>query len=306
MTNVFHWEMFPRPIYTFAVNPPLYNYQQALLIKLFGWNLTILHLLSAAYVLLAAAAMMALARRFATWPAPAMLLLMLAPAVVPGTNLMLDTPALALGLAAVAAWITGIDERSNRWLALSAALATAAVWTKYNSGLMLPPLPLYAALRQRWRAIPWALVPVAGLGLWALHNHLFMPNGTIHLLQSTHWAKEVERVAFLQVLLALVSWGSGFFFLPAFRIRAWARGRGAGLVVAAVLAALTLGADLLVTFGPTPLGGWRITRSTSCFSRTASCSPRASQSRPAGPGRREPGATPRLVTTCSCSRGRWG
>ena len=253
LCNAYNWERFERPIYTFAVNPPLYNYQQALLIRLFGWNLPVLHLLSAAYVFLAAAAMLALARRFTRTPLPAFLLLMFAPTVMPQTNLMLDVPCLALVIAAIAAWVRGIDERSGRWLALASLAATAAVLTKYNSLLVLPLLPLYAGFRRQWRAALWALVPLLGLGLWVLHNHFFMPGGAIHLLISSARARTLERVGYLQPILALISWGSGFFFLPALAFWSWTRGRGRRVAIAAALAAAVVAVDLIVTLRPAPI-----------------------------------------------------
>ena len=259
LTNFYPWEVGPRPIYTFAVNPPLYNYQQAALVAVFGWHLPLLHLLAAGYVLLAAVAMMALARRFTAWPRAAFLLLMLSPTLAPGTNLMLDVPGMELVLAALAAWIRGIDARSRRWLATAAGLAALALLTKYNSAIVLALMVLYALLRGRSRALAWLGVPVAGLGLWVLHNHFFMPGGAIHLLQSRERARPGGLIDPPQALHAIATWGSSFVFLPALAIPSWARGRGRALLAFAIPAGVVLIADVALALGGAP--PWAAARS---------------------------------------------
>ena len=252
LCNVYNWEAGPRPIYTFAINPPLYNYQQALLVRLFGWNLTALHLLAAGYVLLATLAMLALARRFTRWPVPALLLLMFAPTVLPQTNLMLDMPGMALVLAALAAWVHGVDRGSNRWLALGSVAAALALLTKYNSGITLFLMILYAVLHERRRAIVWLVVPLLGLGLWMLHNHFFMPGGTLHLLQAGQRIQAEPGRGYLQPLIALVSWGSAFIFFPVLALRSWIAGRRRLGAAFAVPAALILALDLSVSSRSSP------------------------------------------------------
>ena len=252
LANVYNWEQYPRPIYTFAVNPPLYSYQQTLLVRIFGWNLPVLHVLGALYVALACAGMLALARRFTQRPVAATLLLLLSPVVLPATNLMLDVPCLALLIAAFACWVRGVDRDSRRALAASALLATAAVLTKYNSLLVLPALPLYAALNGRRRAARWMLVPLAGLALWMLHNHFFLPGGAIHLFQSRGRAQFGGAGGALRVLLLTISWGSAFFFLPALAVARWPR--GAAMWGALALAVVVVAAD--VYFLIKPLSPW--------------------------------------------------
>ena len=252
LCNIYAWEVGPRPIYTFAINPPLYNYQQALVVAGFGWNLSVLHLLAAAYVLLAGVAMMALARRFTIRPAAALLLLMASPTLVPGTNLMLDMPGMALLLAALAAWIRGIDQASRRWLALSAVTAALALLTKYNSAIVLPLMGLYALLHGRPRALGWLAVPIAGLGLWVLHNHFFMPGGAIHLLQSHGRARPGGLFDPVQALLAVTTWGSSFVFLPLLAFPAWIRGAGRSFVAFALPAAVALAAGVGLALGGSP------------------------------------------------------
>ena len=218
LCNTLLWEMEARPIYTFALNPPLYNYQQAALVALFGWNLPLLHLLAAGYVFLAGLAVFSLARRFSRWPVAALLLVMTSPTLLPQTNLMLDVPGMALVCSAVACWVKGIDAGSRRWLALGSAAAAAALLTKYNSVVVLPLLLWYALLHRRVRSAAWLLVPVAALGLWCLHNRLFLPNGTIHLFQAQGRFGVTGAPVFAQAVKAIESWGSSFVFLPALAI----------------------------------------------------------------------------------------
>lgn len=225
LLNTVNWEMVPRPIYKFAVNPPLYNYQQALLIKLFGWNIAALHLLAAGYVLLAAVSVFYLARRFTPWPVATLLLFMLSPTFLPQTNLMLDVPGMALVAATVAAWVRGVDSRSNRWLALGAVLATLSVWTKYNSAVVLPLMALYAVLWGRLLSLPWIVLPIMGLWAWGQWNIAIFPDKKTHLEIARGRFERATRIVYQQAMLSLMSWGSAFFFMPAWAAWTWVRRR---------------------------------------------------------------------------------
>lgn len=250
LCNTVNWEMIPRPIYKFAVNPPLYNYQQALVIKLFGWNIAALHVLAAGYVLLAAVSVFYLARRFTPWPVATLLLFMLSPTFLPQTNLMLDVPGMALVAATVAAWVRGVDGRSNRWLALGAALATLAVWTKYNSAVVLPLMALYALLWGRWLALPWIALPVVGLWAWGQWNIAIFPEKKTHLDIARSRFERATRNFYQQSMLSLMSWGGAFFFMPAWAAWTWVRRRWIlSAAIAAPLFLLFL-VEFVLAYGP--------------------------------------------------------
>lgn len=255
LCNTLLWEMEPRPLYTFALNPPLYNYQQAALVALFGWNLPVLHALAAGYVFLAGLAVLALARRFTRWPVAAFLLVMTSPTLLPQTNLMLDVPGMALVCTAVAAWVRGIDTGSKRWLALGAGAAAAALLTKYNSIVVLPLLGWYAVLQQRWKSTLWLGVPLGALAVWCLHNRLFFPAGTIHLLQAQSRFGVTATPAYAHAIKVLESFGSSFLILPALAVLVrFRRAAGFARIVAGVLVA-TLLVELGILAGATSGSG---------------------------------------------------
>jgi hypothetical protein len=103
-----------------------------------------------------------LARPLAT---PVLFAVALGPGVLPGLNLMLDVPAVALGLLGYALFVAAC-ERADAWLALASGLAVGlAMQTKY-SAVVYPALVLaHAAIYRRPREGAIALLAAAGLFL---------------------------------------------------------------------------------------------------------------------------------------------
>jgi hypothetical protein len=102
------------------------------------------------FALLLAGAAWALARRFARGcEAEAAALLVLSPAVLPSFNLMLDVPALALSLAALAGFLAACDRGSVAGAALAGLTAGLAAQTKYTGAVAPVAMLLAAALAGR-------------------------------------------------------------------------------------------------------------------------------------------------------------
>lgn len=112
--------------------------------QLFLWKLT---LFPFAAVLCHALAF--LFRRFARGAEDTLLpMAVLGPAVLPLFNVMLDVPALALGMAAVACFVRGCDRDRVGWVAAAGVLAGLAMQTKYSM-LPVPAVLLWYAILTR-------------------------------------------------------------------------------------------------------------------------------------------------------------
>ncbi|MHB8923505.1 MAG: ArnT family glycosyltransferase, partial [Thermoleophilia bacterium] len=154
----FGGDFFPLYIDT---HPPLIAGYLAVLLKLFGGASEAgLHLGFIIFPALAAVAMFWLARRFTDSPLTAALLLVVTPGfMVMSESIMTDIPALALWLAAIAAFIYAVDGADRRLLLLATVFLTLAVWTTYQSFSLIPLLLLYILLKRRATAVN--LAPLA-------------------------------------------------------------------------------------------------------------------------------------------------
>jgi hypothetical protein len=146
--------------------PPVVPYWLAAGIRLFGEHPALLKLWLFPFLWLFAWALADLLRRFARGTERAALpLLVLSPAVLPMVNLMLDIPAVALGLAALALFVRAA-ERGSWWLALAAgAVAGLAMQTKYTA-LLVPVVIGWYGLTHR-RIGPAVVAGVAAVVLFA-------------------------------------------------------------------------------------------------------------------------------------------
>jgi hypothetical protein len=107
----------------------------------------------------------------------------LSPAVLPGVNLMLDVPALALGLAALAAFLAACDRRSWLLALLAGVVAGLAMQTKYTGGVALAAMLVYAALERRIVLALLALVPAVVVFV-SWEGFVFLRYGESHFLYS--------------------------------------------------------------------------------------------------------------------------
>jgi hypothetical protein len=131
--------------------PPVFLYWWAAAIALFGDHPFLWKLWLFPFALILVYSLRGLCRRFAPALAtPLSWMLVLSPAILPGYNLMLDVPALALGLAAVILFIRGCDDGSVLSAIGAGLVAALAMQTKYTGFLSLGTMFLYAAGQKRW------------------------------------------------------------------------------------------------------------------------------------------------------------
>lgn len=164
------WFGRPIPILELATNPPLLSYYLAPFASWSDYSEIVLHAAMMPFLLLFAGALLSLARRFSPSPWLCVLFVMTSSGVVVSTNVMRDIPAAALSTASLALCIAGTDRGSRTSLLLGSVLAGLAILTKYSAIVVVPLFVLYALLKGRWRTTLWALVPIALVGVWSLHN----------------------------------------------------------------------------------------------------------------------------------------
>ena len=231
-----NWGRGANPIAERTKNPPLLSYYLAPFLRLCGRSEVVLHAAMLVFLVMLAAGAGLLGRWFWVdewWP---MAFVMLSPAVVVSSNVMRDVPAAGLLTLGLALFVLGTDE-DRRGLTLAGALLVGlATLTKYSAAAMVPLLVLYPLLRRKWRRALYALVPVALLGLWCLHN--WWSQGTPHILrllqQRAAATQGFHRPWEEKLIAGLVITGSMLFLLPALVV-AWLR-RWACLALPLVIA----------------------------------------------------------------------
>jgi hypothetical protein len=161
------WATVPEPAMT-VLAPPVVPYWLAAGIRLFGEHPPLLKLWLFPFVWAFAWAVRDLLRRFARGAESRLLpLVVLSPAVLPTVNLMLDVPALGLGLAAVAVFARSADRGSWRLAIGAGLLAGLAMQTKYTALLVPPAVVWYGLTHGRLRlAIVAVLVAAALFAGW--------------------------------------------------------------------------------------------------------------------------------------------
>jgi 4-amino-4-deoxy-L-arabinose transferase-like glycosyltransferase len=189
-----NWAFMEQPMSEVTKNPPLGAYYIALAGSALGWSELPLHL---AFLLPALGVVLGtglLARQLRAPPLVAGLLVLSTPGfLVSSTNLMCDTPMLALWVASVLLWLRGIERDDHRSLAAAALVATACALTKYFGTSLVPLLALHGFVHKR-RLGAWALhlgVPVlalAGYQYWTRSHY-----GRGLLGDAAAFAHEMER-----------------------------------------------------------------------------------------------------------------
>src|SRR5262245_54966731 len=110
-------------------------------VALFGNDPVRLKLWLFPVLLLLTLSLSALLRRFARGlEAPLLPMAVLSPTVLPGINLMLDVPAVALTVTAVALFLRATDRNSPSLAAAAGAVAALAMQTKYTGFVAVPVL----------------------------------------------------------------------------------------------------------------------------------------------------------------------
>lgn len=162
--------------------PPVLPYWWAGAIALFGdrpfwWKAALLP-----FVLVFVFALHALARRFARGlEMPLVCMIALSPACLPAWNLMLDLPALALGLGALAVFLRSAERAGWAGTVLAGVLAGLAMQTKYTGVTATAALLLYAVLVRR-KALGLVAVAVAAAVFGAWEGWLAWTYGDSHFL----------------------------------------------------------------------------------------------------------------------------
>jgi hypothetical protein len=174
-----YWYAEPEPAFEILA-PPIVPYWLALGIGLFGENVALLKVWLFPFVWLFAWAAGRLLQRFARGT-QLLAVVVLSPAVLPAVNLMLDIPAVALGLTTVVLGVRAIDAGSYRLGMASGLVAAAAMQTKYTM-LVIPPVVLwYGMVHGRFRLA--ALAAAIALGAFAGWEMLIAQNyGRSHFL----------------------------------------------------------------------------------------------------------------------------
>jgi hypothetical protein len=197
----------------------------------FLWKLGLLPL-----VLLFAFAFAALCRRFcAGLELPLLALTLFSPAFLPCLNLMLDVPALALGLAALHLFLTACERASPARAALAGLLAGLAMQTKYTA-FLVPALFLLAGLWQRRLGLAVLSAGLAVLLFAGWEGFVALRYGDSHFLLAL---RQRQRPLLQQLRLArpLVSLLGGtapaLALLGLAALRASRRALGAGLLLLA-------------------------------------------------------------------------
>ncbi len=140
------WYQHPEPA-NFVLAPPVLPYWWAAGIRLFGphpvlWKLWLMPV-SGLFV----GSLYALFRRFARGlEMPLVWMTVLSPTFLPSLNLMLDVPALALGLFALALFLRACDRLDPGWLLGAGLAAGVAMETKYTAFLAPAAMMLYAGV----------------------------------------------------------------------------------------------------------------------------------------------------------------
>jgi hypothetical protein len=174
------WYREPEPA-NHVLAPPVMLYWWAAAIRLFGERPFLWKLWMWPFSLIFVGSLYALFRRFARGlDGPLVWMTVVSPVFLPGFNLMLDIPALALSLLAVVVFFNAYDRDSQRRAAVAGLLAGVAMETKYTaflapaimllyafvSGGLSPTLPWSQALRRMRLGFVAAAIAVGVFILW--------------------------------------------------------------------------------------------------------------------------------------------
>jgi hypothetical protein len=175
------WYQHPDPA-NHVLAPPVLPYWWSLAIRLFGESPVMWKLWLFPFSLLFVAALYALLRRFAPGvEMPVVWMTVLSPTFLPSFNLMLDIPALALSLGAVALFLRASDQDSFLLAGLAGLTAGVAAQTKYTAFLAPAVMLIHAGLFRKLRL--WIIaVAITVLVFAAWEGFLLWCYGESHFL----------------------------------------------------------------------------------------------------------------------------
>jgi hypothetical protein len=164
-------------------------YWLALGASLFGQNLVLLKLWLFPFCAIFALALSALVRRFAPgYAKPLLAGTVLSPLFLPSLNVMLDVPALALGLGALALFCKAVDGHRTRWglVFLAGLTAGLAAQTKYSAATLTAAVCAYSLVQRRFLAgILAAELSVTLFTLWEAY--------LTQVYGQSHFAYQLDR-----------------------------------------------------------------------------------------------------------------
>ncbi len=199
------WYDYPHPAIKHVL-PPVLPYWLGLGLALFGEDLFLLKLWLFPFAAVLAYAARFLSRRFMPDSAGKVAaMLTIGPGALPFFNFMLDLPALALQLGAIALAFRGIDSRRSWPWAVGTGLATTlALQTKF-SVLGLPAILLaigYFPGRIRFAVLAVA-IGIGGFVLW--EGYVYSVHGLSHFLHHTFgYAKDTNVQTKMALAIALL------------------------------------------------------------------------------------------------------
>lgn len=205
------WDTRPEPAFG-VLAPPVLLYWLALGIRLFGEHPPLLKLWLFPFLWALTAALRDLLRRFAGKGTTLLPLIVLSPAILSTVNLMLDVPALALGLTALSLFVRAADRDSWRLAAGAGLLAALAIQTKYTMFAIPLAMAWYGVTRRRVGLAAIAVaVALAGFAAWELllvahygHSHFFF-----QLAQQHRFGRKAELIVPLFSHLGCLGVGIG-------------------------------------------------------------------------------------------------
>ncbi len=246
-----NWYGTSSPMAEVMRNPPLHAYLLAGAGAAFGFSERALHLALLLPAVAAVLATGALARALGGRPVLAGLLLLVSPGfLVSATSVMCDVTMLAFALLGVLAWVRGIPGGRAGALLLSGFLLAAAVLTKWNAVLFLPPLALHGLLVRRRPGVWLAtlLLPVAAAAGFLAFAHARYGDAALRALAlGAGGPDRPGPVAALTVLLVF----AGGCALPALAAAPLVWGRRPFFVALAAVAAAA-GVAALAGVAPDP------------------------------------------------------
>jgi len=195
--------------------PPLLPYWWAVGIMLFGVQPFLWKLWLFPFCLVFALSLHTLFRRFASGlETPMLWMTALSPTFLPSLNLMLDIPALSLGLFALALFLGAADRRSWALSALAGVFAGLAMLTKYTAFTTLPVVALYALVfGKAFLGLVAGVVAVLLFAAW--EYFVLLTYGTFHFVhhfQALHMSFVHARVP--RLTLPLVGILGGLALAP--------------------------------------------------------------------------------------------
>jgi hypothetical protein len=171
------------------------------------------HLAYSIFSILAALAMLSLARRFCDRPFLATLLFVAVPAfVVNGNSLETDLPFLALWMLAVAWFVKGVEEGSVLALIGSALAAGLAALDAYQAVFIVPILAFFLWQKKKRGVFAWCVIfaaPIA-IGAWQLYGRATsgaMPASVLwDYMQKYGWQVAAQKIKNAAALIVHSAW----------------------------------------------------------------------------------------------------